>query len=63
MEDVGSDIDRRHIGVGDGPTFLVRVLVESAADGETFGGYRGGDEINNHLVADQGLATPVLADE
>jgi hypothetical protein len=51
-----------HVGVGDGPPGRVVVLIEPAPDLEA--GLRGrcGDELDDDLVADERLASPVLAD-
>ena len=62
MEGVGPEMEGRHIGVGDRPPGRVVVPIERAPDPKTGPGRRRGDELDDHLVTDEGLAPPVLAD-
>lgn len=41
----------------------VAAILDFGMDLQTFGGSRGGDEVDDHLEADERLATPVLTDE
>ena len=59
----GLDVKGSHLGVGDLDALLVGSVVEPAGDGGT--GVSGciGNQLNDHLVADQRFAAPVLCDE
>jgi len=57
------DIDCGHLGIGDDNAIGILASVEFAAHREAGFGGRGRDQIDDHAIADQGLGTPVLADE
>ena len=57
------EIDGVYLGVGDLDALWIWVGVEFAFDGETGFGCDCRDELDDGLVADQRLSTPVLGDE
>jgi hypothetical protein len=57
------DVDGGHLGVGYDNALRVLAGVELAAHGEAGFGGSGRDQLDNHPIADEGLGTPVLADE
>src|SRR2546430_17198884 len=63
MEIVASDVDSRHLGVGDDDALWIEVVVDLAADGEAClcGGC--GNQIDDDAIADERLGAPVLTDE
>src|SRR6516162_3830840 len=63
MEFAVLDVKGRHLGVGDDNAFGVLASVELAAHGEAGFGGGGRDQLDNHAITDEGLGTPVLADE
>jgi hypothetical protein len=63
MEVCGIEADGGHFCIGDDNALWVGVGVEPALDGEARTGRRCGDELDDDLMADEGLATPILGDE
>ena len=63
MEVVGREINRLHLSIRDFDAGGIGVLVEFAADRETGGGGRCGDQLDNNLVADERFSAPVGGDE
>jgi len=63
MEVGGLDIERSHFGVGDLDALCVGGVIEPACDGEAGVGGGVGDQLNDDMMADQWLASPVLGDE
>src|SRR5260370_5395642 len=59
----GRDVQLGHLGVGDLDAFVVGVLVEPTLDGKTGLGRGAGDQLDDDLMGQHGLATPVLGDE
>ena len=57
------DVDGGDLGIRDDNALGVLASVEFAAHREAGFGGRGRDQIDDHAIADQGLGTPVLADE
>ena len=57
------DVAGSHFGVGDNDAAGVLASVKFAAHGEAGFGGRGQDQLDNHAIADEGLGTPILADE
>ena len=58
-----SDIDGRHLGVGDGDALWIEIVVDLAADGEAGLGGGCGDQVDDDAIADEGFGAPVLTDE
>src|SRR4030081_1789937 len=56
------NVEGSHFGIGDLNSFRVEAVVDGAGDGEAGIGGSGADQLDNDLVADQLLATPVLGD-
>ena len=63
MKNVPPEAEFRHLLVGNLDSCRVDVGVELAFHCQTSFRSSRGDEVDNHLVADQRLAPPVLADE
>jgi hypothetical protein len=63
MEFVARDVDRLDLIVGHLDTLRIQVSVDLAADFEAGLGGCGSDQLHDHLVAYQRLATPVHGDE
>src|SRR3954452_10758725 len=63
MEGVGFEVEGGHLGIGNFDALLVAGLVETAGNGEAGCGGGVGNQLDDHLVADQRLAAPVLGDE
>jgi len=59
----GCDVDGGHLGVGDDNAAGVLASIELAAHREAGFGGGGGDQLDNHPIADKGPGAPVLADE
>src|SRR3954463_8743737 len=59
----GPKIEGGHLGIGHLDAFRVGAAVEAAPDGEAGAGGGAGDQLDDHLVGEQGLAAPVLGDE
>src|SRR3954463_3631535 len=59
----GLKIEGGHLGIGHPDALRVGAAVEAALDGEAGAGGGAGDQLDNHLVGEQGLAAPVLGDE
>jgi len=59
---VALDVEFRHLPVGDLHALRIEVAIDLAANLEPLGGRGADDQLDNHLMADQGLATPVLCD-
>src|SRR5271157_5931874 len=59
----GFDFDGGHLGFGDLDALVVDIFIEPAGDGEAFVSGCAADQLDNGLVANQGLAAPVLGDE
>jgi len=63
VERITIDVDRTHLRVGDPDGLGITVLVEVALHIKPAGRRRGSNELDDDLVADERLATPVLCDE
>jgi hypothetical protein len=59
----GLKIKGGHLGIGHPDALGVGATVEAALDGEAGAGGGAGDQLDDHLVGQQGLAAPVLGDE
>src|SRR3954463_1030791 len=59
----GLKIKGGHLGIGHLDAFRVGAAVEAALDGEAGAGGGAGDQLDDHLVGQQGLAAPGLGDE
>jgi hypothetical protein len=62
MEVVASDVERSHVGVGDGDALLVEIFVDFATNGEAGLDRRRGDEVDDDAIADERAGTPGLTD-
>ena len=62
LEGMALNVEGSHFGIRDLNSFRVEALVDVAGDGEAGIGGSGADQLDNDLVADQWLATPVLGD-
>src|SRR6516162_603478 len=56
-------IDFSHLFLGDSYTGWIPVGIKLASDPQTSARGGGRNQVHNHLVADQGLAAPILTDE
>ena len=63
MEIAAGDVDGGELIVGDGDACWVARLIKTTAYGEAGIGAGGGDEFDDDLVGEQGLASPVAGDE
>ena len=63
VERMAFDVDGGHLGIGDDDAFGVLGGVELAAHSKSSLGRGGRDQLDDHAIADEGLGTPVLADE
>ena len=63
MEIAAGDVDGGELIIGDGDAFLVARLIQTTAYGEAGIGARGGDELDDDLVGEQGLPSPVAGYE
>ncbi len=63
VESITIDVDRTHLRVGDPDGLGITILVEVALHIKPAGRRRGSNELDDDLVADERLATPVLCDE
>jgi hypothetical protein len=63
MELGALDVEGGHFGVGYNNAAGISARVEFTPHGEAGFGGRGRDQLDNHPIADEGLGTPVLADE
>ena len=63
MEFVTHDADRLHFLLGDRNALWVEVSIDLTTDLDAGLGRGGPDQSDDHLVANQRLATPVLGDE
>ena len=63
MEIAAGDVDGGQLIVGDGDAFWVACLIKTAAYGEAGISARCGDELDDDLVGEQGLPSPVAGDE
>ena len=63
MEIVFDEVDRLEFFIADLNPFGVAVVVHVTSDLKAGFGGRRGDQIDNHLVTDQRLTSPILADE
>src|SRR3954469_16890362 len=59
----GPKIKGGHLGIGHPDALGGGATVEAALDGEAGAGGGAGDQLDDHLVGEQGLAAPVLGDE
>jgi hypothetical protein len=57
------DVDACHFGFRDDDAFGITVVIEFAVDLQAGFCGCGGDQINDHAMADQGFRAPVLGDE
>ena len=57
------DVEGGNLGVGHDNAAGVLAGVEFTAHGEAGFGGRSRDQLDNHPIAEEGLGTPVLADE
>ena len=62
LEGMAVNVEGSHFGIGDLNSYRVEAVVDVAGDGEAGIGGSGADQLDNDLVADQWLATPVLGD-
>jgi hypothetical protein len=62
LEGMALNVEGSHFGIGDLNSFRIEAVVDVAGDGEAGIGGSGADQLDNDLVADQWLATPVLGD-
>lgn len=62
VEMITIDVDRTHLRVGDPDGLGITVLVKVALHMKPAGRRRGSNELDDDLVADERLATPVLCD-
>ena len=60
VERITTNVDRTHLGVGDPDGLGITVLVKVALHIKPAGCRRGSNELDDDLVADERLATPVL---
>ncbi len=63
MEMIAVDIDRVHFCIGDLDGLGIVVFVQAALYVEPLGRRGGSDQLDDDLMADEGLAAPVLRDE
>ena len=63
LEGVTNEIDRGHLGIGDGDAGGVARGIEFAADAQPSLGRGGADQIDDDAVADQWFGAPIRADE
>ena len=63
MEFGASDSDGVHFVIRDDDAFWILVGVEFAVDREAGARCRGGDQVDDHAIADQRCGAPVLTDE
>ena len=63
MEVITVDIDRVHFRIGDLDGLGIVVFVEATLYVEPLGRRGGSDQLDDDLMADEGLAAPVLRDE
>src|SRR5206468_11470137 len=63
VEGVAGEVDGGDVGVADLDPFRVAAFVEARVDAQPGAGRGCGDQVDDHLAADQRLAAPVLADE
>ena len=59
MEIAASDVDVCELVVGDGDACWVARLIKTTSNGEAAIGAGGGDQFDDDLVGEQGLASPV----
>ena len=57
------EVDSLQFGVGDLDAGWIGVWVEFTADFQAGLGRSGGDQLHDHLMADEWLATPIAGDE
>ncbi len=57
------DLDAGHLFVGHLDASGIRFGIKLALDSKALSCCRGSDELDNDLVTDQGLSSPILADE
>ena len=60
MEGIALDVEGSHFGVADRNALGIAAAVEVASDGEAGVGGGGADQLDDDLMADEGLAAPVL---
>ena len=63
MEIAAGDVDGSELIIGDGDAFWVARLIKTTANGEAAIGAGGGDQFDDDLVGEQGLASPVAGYE
>jgi hypothetical protein len=63
VEFVAGDVDCLHLLVGNFDPPGIEISIDLAADLKACIGCGGADQLHNHLMADQRLATPVHGDE
>src|SRR6516165_7401123 len=63
MEGMAFDVDGSHLGISDDDAFGVLRRVQLASHSEASFGGGSRDQFDDHAIADEGLGTPVLADE
>lgn len=63
VEIIPGDVDLFPILLGDLDSLRIGILIESALNRESLKRGAGGDQIDDHLVTDQGAPPPVHADE
>ena len=59
----GPKIEGGHLGIGHPDALGVGAAVKAAPDGEAGAGGGTGDQLDDHLMDEQGLAAPGLGDE
>ena len=63
VKPVTVEIDLRHLGRGDLATDRVFAAIQSAGDGQAFGGGRLGNEIDHGFIIPQRFTAPIRGDE
>jgi hypothetical protein len=59
VEIAAGDVDGGELNIGDGDAFWIARLIKTTAYGKAGIGARCGDEFDDDLVGEQGLASPV----
>ena len=63
MKSVWFEVDLCEFVIRDTPALGIDALIDSALDQQTGSGCRCADQVHDHLMGEQRLATPVLGDE
>src|SRR5579871_5954337 len=63
VERIATEVEGVHLLIRDFEARRIGVRIQIARDGETRCGGRGGNQVEDHGIADQRLAAPILTDE